>query len=215
MNIDAIINEKIQDQSVIAVNNVLLVKIHPIIRHIFETEISRSVADLVGDDLPSMVESTLDDVVESHVDSKVTEAVDNYIDSIDWSDHIDSSTIEDAVSDELNNMEWDDLVADAVKERTDERLYEVVNDAVADLDADNIVSEYRVENAVDNVLARSPHMIENAIKSSVEAYMEKNLSNFFRSPAGVEMLDQYFSSYAGRSTLGANLIKLIKGDNIA
>jgi len=215
MNIEAIITEKIQDQSVIAVNNVLLVKIHPIIRHIFETEISRTVADLVADDLPSMVESTLDDVVESHVDSKVTDAVDNYMESIDWSDHIDSSTIEDAVKDELNNMEWDDLVTDAVKERTDERLYEVINDAVADLDADNIVSEYRVENAVDNVLARSPFMIENAIKASVETYMEKNLSNFFRSPEGMEMLSRYFASYSGRSTLAANVIKLLEANDNA
>ena len=215
MNIDAIISEKIQDQSVIAVNNVLLTKIKPIIRDLFETEISLKVADLVADDLPSMVESTLDDVVESHVDSKVTEAVDNYMDSIDWSDHIDSSTIEDAVKDELNNMEWDDLVTDAVKERTDERLYEVINDAVADLDADNIVSEYRVENAVDNVLARSPFMIENAIKASVETYMEKNLSNFFRSPEGMEMLSRYFASYSGRSTLAANVIKLLEANDNA
>ena len=215
MNIDAIISEKIQDQSVIAVNNVLLTKIKPIIRDLFETEISLKVADLVADDLPSMVESSLDDVVESHVDCKVTEAVDNYMDSIDWSDHIDSSTIEDAVKDELNNMEWDDLVTDAVKERTDERLYEVVNDAVADLDADNIVSEYRVENAVDNVLARSPFMIENAIKASVETYMEKNLSNFFRSPEGMEMLSRYSASYSGRSTLAANVIKLLEANDNA
>jgi len=36
MNIDTIITEKIQDQSAIAVNNVLLVKIKPIIRDLFE-----------------------------------------------------------------------------------------------------------------------------------------------------------------------------------
>jgi len=210
MNIDAIITEKIQDQSVTAVNNVLLVKIKPIIRDLFETEISLKVADIVADDLPSIVESTLDDVVESHVDSKVTDAVDNYMDSINWSDHIDSSVITDAVSDEMNNMDWDDLVTDAVKERTDQNLYELVNDAVSDLDMDNIVSEYRVEKAVDSVLHRG-----TTINDSVKFYMENNLSNFFRSPEGTALLAQFFSSYAGRSMLATNLTILLKGDNVA
>ena len=210
MNIDAIISEKIQDQSVIAVNNVLLVKIKPIIRDMFETEISLKVADLVSDDLPSMVESTLDDVVDSHVDSKMTDAVDNYMDSIDWSDHIDSSTITDAVTDELSNMDWDDLVTDAVKDRTDEKLYELVNDAVSDLDMDCIVSEYRVENAVDTVLSRG-----TTLNDSVKFYMENNLSNFFRSPEGMEILSQYFASYSGRSTLAANVIKLLEANDNA
>jgi hypothetical protein len=214
MNIDAIITEKIQDQSVIAVNNVLQAKIKPIIRHMFDTEISIKVGELVADDLPSMVESTLDDIVESHVESKVTDAVDNYMESIDWSDHIDSSTITDAVTDELSNMDWDDLVTDAVKDRTDRTMYEVINDAVSDLDMDNIVTEYRVENAVESVLSRGS-ALENTIKDTVETYMEKNLSNFFRSPEGMELLSQYFASYAGRSTLAANVIKLLETNDNA
>ena len=214
MNIDTIITEKIQDQSAIAVNNVLLVKIKPIIRDLFETEISLKVADLVADDLPSMVESTLDDIIESHVDSKVTDAVDNYMDSIDWSDHIDSSTITDAVSDEMNNMDIDDLVTEAVKERTDQKLYELINDAVSDLDMDNIVSEHRVEVAVESVISRGS-ALENAIKAELATYMENNLSNFFRSPEGMELLSRFFLSYAGRSMLATNLTILLKGDNVA
>jgi uncharacterized membrane protein YheB (UPF0754 family) len=214
MNIDAIITEKIQDQSVIAVNNVLLHKIKPIITDLFENEISRKVADLVSDDLPSMVEATLDEVVESHVDCKVTEAVDNYMESVDWADHIDSSTIADTISDEMNNMDWDDLVTDAVKERTDQKLYELVNDAVSDLDMYNIISEIRVENAVGTVLYGSS-VLENSINTAVEAYMEKNLSNFFRSPEGTALLGQYFSSHAGRCTLAANLTKLLETNDNA
>jgi hypothetical protein len=210
MTIDSIIAEQIQAQSIIAINRVLADKIKPIIRDIFETEISLKVADLVSDDLPSMVESTLDDVVESHVDSKVTEAVDNHMDSIDWSDHIDSSTIADAVSDELNNMDLDDLVTEAVKDRTDQRMYEIINDAVSDLDADNIVSEYRIEIAVDSVLSRG-----STINDSVKFYMDNNLSNYFRSPEGTAMLSQFFLSYAGRSMLATNLTILLKEGNNA
>jgi hypothetical protein len=214
MNIDAIITEKIQDQSLIAVNNVLAIKIKPIIRDLFETEIANKVADIVADDLPSIVESTLDDVVESHVDSKVTDAVDNYMDSIDWSDHIDSSTITDAVSDEMNNMDLSDLITEAVEERTDQKLYELINDAVSDLDMDNIVSEYRVENAVESVLSRGS-VLENAIKAEVATYMENNLSNFFRSPEGMELLSRFFLSYAGRSALATNVIKLLETNDNA
>jgi len=172
------------------------------------------VADLVADDLPSMVESTLDDIIESHVDSKVTDAVDNYMDSIDWSDHIDSSTITDAVSDEMNNMDIDDLVTEAVKERTDQKLYELINDAVSDLDMDDIVSEYRVENAVESVISRGS-AVEDSIKAEVATYMENNLSNFFRSPEGMELLSRFFLSYAGRSALATNIIKLLEANDNA
>lgn len=203
MTIDTIIAEHIAA----AINRALTERVKPIIRNIFDTEISVKVASLVDDNLPPMLESTLDDVVESHV----TDAVSDYMSSINWSDHID---ISDAVSDEMQNMDFDDLVTEAVKDRTDQKMYEIINDAVSDLDMENIISDASIENAVDNALSRST-TINATINDSVKFYMENNLSNYFRSPSGEALLERFFLSEAGRSMLATNLTILLKGDNIA
>lgn len=218
MSIDTIIAEQIAAQATIAVNRVVGVTIKPLIKDIFDTEISKKIEDIIDDkasDIDTQVEGLIDEIVERHVDDKVQEAVDNYMGDIDWSDHISSSDLTDAVVDHLdNNMEWDDLVTAAVKERTDQKLYELINDAVNDLDMDNIVSEYRVEVAVDNVLSRDT-VLKDFVKGEVKTYMDNNLSNYFRSTEGAAMLESFFLSYAGRSMLATNLTILLKGDNIA
>jgi hypothetical protein len=217
MTIDTIIAEQIAAQSTIAVNRVVGITIKPLIKDIFDTEISKKIEDIIEDkasDIDTQVEGLIDEIVERHVDDKVQEAVDNYMGDIDWSDHIDSSAVEDAVQSALGDMEWDDLVTAAVEDRTDQKLYELVNDAVSDLDMDNIVSSYRVEVAVDDVLSRGT-VLKDFVKGEVKTYMDNNLSNYFRSPEGTAMLEKFFLSYAGRSMLATNLTILLKGDNIA
>ncbi len=202
MNIDTFIAEQIAAQATIAVNRVVGVTIKPLIKDIFIAEISAKIEDIIDDkasDIDAQVEGLIDEIVERHVDDKVQEAVDNYMGDIDWSDHISSSSIEDAVSDHLeNNMELDNLVAAAVKERTDRRLYEVVNDAVNDMDVDNIISDRRIELVVDA-----------ALPAAVANYMDDKLSNYFRSPEGEKVLSDFLVSHAGRTSLARILMTIL------
>ena len=202
MSIDTIIAEQIAAQSTIAVNRVVGVTIKPLIRDIFDTEISKKIEDIIDDkasDIDTQVEGLIDEIVERHVDDKVQEAVDNYMGDIDWSDHISSSSIEDAVSDHLeNNLELDNLVEAAVKERADNRLYEVVNDAVNDMDMDDIISDRRLELTVDA-----------ALPAAVANYMDDKLSNYFRSPEGEKVLSDFLVSHAGRTALARTLMTIL------
>lgn len=202
MNIDTFIAEQIAAQATIAVNRVVGVTIKPLIKDIFIAEISAKIEDIIDDkasDIDAQVEGLIDEIVERHVDDKVQEAVDNYMGDIDWSDHISSSSIEDAVSDHLeNNMELDNLVAAAVKERTDRRLYEVVNDAVNDMDVDNIISDRRIELVVDA-----------ALPAAVANYMDDKLSNYFRSPEGEKVLSDFLVSHAGRTALARTFMTIL------
>ena len=202
MSIDTILAEQIQAASVIAVNRVVTVTIKPLIKEIFDNEISKKIEDIIDDkasDIDNQVEGIIDEIVERHVDDKVQEAVDNYMGDIDWSDHVSSSSIEDAVSEHIeNNMELDDVVESAIKQRTDNRLYEVVNDAVNDLDVDNIISDRRIELVVDA-----------ALPAAVSNYMNDKLSNYFRSPEGEKMLSDYFVSHAGRTALARTLMTIL------
>jgi regulator of protease activity HflC (stomatin/prohibitin superfamily) len=202
MSIDTIIAEKIADASVIAINRVLTVTIKPLIKDIFDNEISKKIEDIIDDkasDIDNQVEGLIDEVVERHVDDKVQEAVDNYMGDIDWSDHIGNDIIEAAVSDHLeNNTELDEIVEAAVKERTDNRLYEVVNDAVNDMDVDNIISDRRIELVVDA-----------ALPAAVANYMDGKLSNYFRSPEGEKVLSDFLVSHAGRTCLARTLLTVL------
>ena len=202
MSIDTIIAEQIADASVIAINRVLTVTIKPLIKDIFDTEISKKIEDIIDDkasDIDTQVEGLIDEIVERHVDDKVQEAVDNYMGDIDWSDHISSGSIEDAVSDHLeNNVELDSLVEATVKERTDNRLYEVVHDAVVDLDMDYIISDRRIELVVDA-----------ALPAAVANYMDDKLSNYFRSPEGEKVLSDFIVSHAGRTALARTFMTIL------
>lgn len=202
MSIDTIIAEQIAAQATIAVNRVVGVTIKPLIKDIFDSEISKKIEDIIEDkasDIDTQVEGLIDEIVERHVDDKVQEAVDNYMGDIDWSDHISSSSIEDAVSDHLdNNVELGDLVEAAVKERTDNRLYEVVHDAVVDLDMDYIISDRRIELIVDA-----------ALPAAVANYMDDKLSNYFRSPEGEKVLSDFLVSHAGRTALARTFMTIL------
>ena len=202
MSIDTIIAEQIAAQATIAVNRVVGVTIKPLIKDIFDNEISKKIEDIIEDkasDIDTQVEGLIDEIVERHVDDKVQEAVDNYMGDIDWSDHVSSSSIEDAVSDHLdNNVELDDLVEAAVKERTDNRLYEVVNDAVNDIDMDNLVSDRRLELTVDA-----------ALPMAVANYMDDKLSNYFRSPEGEKVLSDFLVSHAGRTAFARTFMTIL------
>ena len=202
MSIDTIIAEQIAAQATIAVNRVVGVTIKPLIKDIFDSEISKKIEDIIEDkasDIDTQVEGLIDEIVERHVDDKVQEAVDNYMGDIDWSDHVSSSSIEDAVSDHLdNNVELGDLVEAAVKERTDNRLYEVVHDAVVDLDMDYIISDRRIELIVDA-----------ALPAAVANYMDDKLSNYFRSPEGEKVLSDFLVSHAGRTALARTFMTIL------
>jgi hypothetical protein len=202
MSIDTIIAEQIQAASVIAVNRVVTVTIKPLIKDIFDSEISKKIEDIIEDkasDIDTQVEGLIDEIVERHVDDKVQEAVDNHMGDIEWSDHVSSSDLTDAVAEHLdNNMEWDDLVAAAVKERADQKLYELVNDAVSDLDMDNIVSDRRIELVVDA-----------ALPAAVANYMDDKLSNYFRSPEGQKVLSDFILSHAGRTALARTFMTIL------
>lgn len=202
MSIDTIIAEQIAAQATIAVNRVVTVTITPLIKNIFDNEISEKIEDIIDDkasDIDTQIEGLIDEIVERHVDDKVQEAVDNYMGDIDWSDHVSSSSIEDAVSEHLdNNIELDGLVEAAVKQRTDNLLYEVVNDAVNDLDVDNIISDRRIELVVDA-----------ALPAAVANYMNDKLSNYFRSTEGEKVLSDFLVSHAGRTALARTFMTIL------
>lgn len=174
MTIDSIIAEQIQAQSTIAVNRVIGVTIRPLIKDFFDREVSNRVEEVVE-------RHVIDEIVERHVDDKVQEAVDT------------------GVSDYLENcVELDNLVESAVRERTDNQLYEVVNDVVNELDMDNIISDSRVERAVDA-----------ALPDAVANYMSDRLSNYFRSPEGEQVLSDFVVSHAGRTALARTFMTIL------
>ena len=183
VSIDTFIAEQIQAQSTIAVNRIMGVTIRPLIKDIFDGE--------------------LNDKVQKAVD----DAVANYVEDVDLSEHICTGSVEDAVSLHLeNNVDIDSLVEDAVADRTDNRLYEMINDAVSELDTDNIVSDSRIEEAVESAL---PAAVESALPLAVADYMGENLSNFFRSPDGEQVLSDFVTSHAGRTALARTFMTLL------